>query len=643
LNEIEEVKSRLDIVDVIGQYTPLHKAGRTFKAVCPFHSEKTPSFTVNPDRQSWHCFGACGTGGDVISFVMKREGIDFPEALRTLAERAGVKLPEKRVSEEQDRARKRLYDANEAAAAYFRSLLATQAGAPALRYLESRGIDEATAAKFMLGYSLDGWENCRDHLRGRGFSDRELLAAGLCVQGERGLYDRFRGRLTFAVWDAKGRVIGFGARAMPAAAGAEEATPKYLNTTQTGLFDKGGTLYALHLAHEAIRSEDRAVIVEGYMDVIAAHQHGFTNVVAQMGTALTERQVRLLKRLTTSFVLALDADAAGLEAAVRGHDVVREQTTPTETVNWRGLVRYQDAEALDLRVAVLPPGRDPDDVIRADPELWRSIIAGAEPVLDFRLGRAAAARDLTAPQERSRLVRDFLPLLAAVGDPVVRAHYIQRLSRLALASEDEVTSMLSSSRGEQGRGQPRTKPNPIRREAVTNTREDFLLALLLRYPHLRAQEALLSEDLLWEAQSKQLLRTWRDFPDTEAVKEAVPVELKSYVERLILWNLPISGESEASEALQDCVRKLNQRQLQAEKQHIAAQIAALQDEIGPGTVPGLDAPLHEAEPASYPPDSPAERSDELQQLLERDIEIGRQLHSRGRNHGIEPVEIAADG
>lgn len=632
MNEVEEVKARLDIVEVIGQSVPLHKAGRTFKANCPFHAEKTPSFIVNPERQSWHCFGACGTGGDVISFVMKREGLDFPEALRILADRAGVKLPERRQSEEQDRTRQRLYAANEAASEYFARLLRAEVGKQALAYLEGRGVDDATARRFGLGYSTPAWEGCLDYLRGEGFSDREITGAGLALQGERGLHDRFRNRLMFTVRDAKGRAIGFGARALEA-----DAVPKYLNTAQTPLFDKGGTLYALDRAAEAIRREGQAVVVEGYMDVIAAHQHGFENVVAQMGTALTDRQVHLLKRLTSRVVLALDADNAGLEAAVRGHDVVREAAGEAH-LSWTGLVRSAfsgETAGIDLRVAVLPEGRDPDDVVRADPELWRELITAAEPVLDFRLNRAAEGHNLNDPRERSQLARDFLPLLAAVSDPVVRAHYLQRLSRLSLVAEEELATMMRSARGRQtGGGRPapsQGRPNPSRTRVVSNPREDFLLALLLQHPQLRAAGMDIPETLFWEAQARQVLAVWKAEGDIESVKEAVPVELKSYLERLILWRLPISSES-AAEALRDCVDKLNQRRLQAEKQAIAAQIAALQEEIGAAA---LD-PAHEAAVVSAV-------DDELQQLLKRDMEIGRELHMRGRKDGTPPVEMAVDG
>ena len=360
-----------------GQYVHLQKAGRTFKAPCPFHTEKTPSFIVNPDRQTWHCFGACGTGGDVISFVMKREGIEFGEALRMLAERAGVKLKERRVSEEQDRAR---------AAAVRRERRGggvLPAPADDGRRARSHAIMSSGGRSTTRRRGRSGWgtaspagRDLLEHLRGLRFTDREIVGAGLALQGDNGLHDRFRNRLMFPVWDAKGRMIGFGARAL------DDALPKYLNTAQTPLFDKSGTLYALNKAGEAIRREGRAVIVEGYMDVIAAHQYGFTNVVAQMGTALTERQVRLLKRLTGQTRAGAGRrrgrHRGGRPRPRRRPRAERAETGATPVVSWRGLVGYQETSAIDLRVVVVPHGKDPDDFIRDEPgRLARADRAGA--------------------------------------------------------------------------------------------------------------------------------------------------------------------------------------------------------------------------------------------------------------------------
>lgn len=631
MNEVEEIKSRLDIVDVIGQYVTLQKAGRTFKAPCPFHGERTPSFIVSPDRQSWHCFGACGTGGDIFSFVMKREGIEFPEALRILAERAGVRLQERRVSEEQDRQRARLYAANETAAHFYRDLLLkSDAAANARDYLDRRGLDTASVETFLVGYSPQAWEGLMEHLRKYEFTDREMLQAGLVIEGERGLHDRFRGRLMFAINDQKGRVVGFGARAL------DDSQPKYINTAQTPLFDKGGVLYALDRAQAGIRRDGRAVIVEGYMDAIAAHQHGFDNVVAQMGTALTERQVRIVKKLANEIVLALDADAAGSQAMVRGHEVVREALDQAEravpVVSWRGLIGYQESAAVNLRIAVLPEGRDPDDVIRQDTELWTRLVDEARPVLDFRLEAAAAGHDLADPRGRSQLVQEFLPLLQAVADPVVRAHYLQRLARLSLLSEEELAGLLRRESARAKGRAPGQRPPVAAAPSTGDAREQFLLGLLLRYPELRADGLEVREDLLWESANRHILASWKQAGETEAVKRELPPELEPHLERLLLRKMPAFDPPQAREALLDCIMRLERRALEAEKQAVSAQLATREEEVGASAL--VEATL-------------AQKNDtmtrELLDLQLRDLETGLRLHGRERNDGTQAVGTDIDG
>lgn len=585
MNPIEEVKARLDIVEVIGQSVQLQKAGRNFKALCPFHPERTPSFIVSPERQTWHCFGACASGGDIFSFVMKKKGLQFGQALRLLAERAGVLLPERR--EEVDQERERLRGANEAAAQYFHHLLLnSEAGRPAREYIERRGVDAKAAREFCLGYAPSGWDALHQYLAERGWRDQELLAAGLLVEGESGLYDRFRGRLMFPIWDVKGRAIGFGARAL------DDSLPKYLNTPQTALFDKGGTLYALDRAYDAIRREGAAVIVEGYMDAIAAHQHGFANVVASMGTALTERQLRLLKRYTRNIVLALDADAAGSEAALHGQQVA-QQASEGETVpvlTWRGLVRHQEAVAVDLRVAVLPQGRDPDEVIRQDAAAWQALIAAAKPVLDYKFETVMTGAEAANPRARSQAVQDLLPLVGTISDPVVRAHYLQRLSRLALVKEEELAAML--------RGRTGLKPGvPVRAAGTSESaggstnvspmgrgdqREEFLLALLLRYPSLREWGLTLDANLFWQTENQEVLAAWRQTQAVEGLREVLSPELQQHLERLLAQRLP--GEEQAEAALKDCLTKLKERRLQLEKQASVAALAALEAEVGPAAV-----------------------------------------------------------
>jgi DNA primase len=636
MNEIEEVKTRLDIVDVVSQYVQLQRAGRSFKANCPFHSEKTPSFIVSPERQSWHCFGACGTGGDVFSFVMRKEGMEFGEALRTLAARAGVALPERRRRPEEDQARERSRAANEAAARWYHELLVTSdAAKDALGYVERRGVDKATAEAFLLGYSPPSWEATREELRQRGFSDAEQLAAGLLVEGEKGLHDRFRGRLMFPIRDARGRFVGFGARAL------DDSMPKYLNTAQTAEFDKGGMLYALERAQDGIRREEQAVLVEGYMDAIAAHQQGFDNVVATMGTSLTERQVRLLKRQTRSIVLALDADAAGSEAALRGHEVVEEalrQGEDRETVpvvTWRGLVRYQDATSVELRVAVLPEGRDPDDVIRSGPEVWRELIRSARPVLDYRFEAAATRHDMSAPQGRSEAVQELLPLLEALTDPVVRAHYLQRLSRLSLVKEEDLARMVGPRRrGGQLAASAAGAPS-LQDTRGDARREEFLVALVLRFPHLREAGLEVPEELLWESANREVLVGWKQCPELDMVKEALPEELIGHFERLLVWRLPEFSAEHAEAALADCLEGLAERAHRAQGRANTALLATTEEELGPSR-------LVEAAVASTEPDEEMMRDGVS--VLQTGQEIGLKIHKRERkDEGGEAAESTIDG
>ncbi len=647
MNEVEEIKSRLDIVDVVGQYVQLQKAGRSFKANCPFHSEKTPSFIVSPERQSWHCFGACGSGGDVFSFVMRREGIEFVEALRMLAARAGVALPERRRSPEEDRQRERVHSANEAAARWYHELLVkNDMGEKAWEYVQGRGIDAPTAEAFLIGYSPPSWEATREHLRERGYSDAELLAASLLVEGEKGLHDRFRGRLMFPIRDVRGRFAGFGARALDESTTPEGGPPgpKYLNTAQTAVFDKGSMLYALDRAQDGIRREGQAVIVEGYMDVIAAHQRGFDNVVATMGTSLTERQVRLLKRQTRSIVLALDADAAGSEAALRGHEVVEEalrQSEDRETVavvTWRGLIRYQDAVSVDVRVAVLPDGRDPDDVIRSDPDVWRELIASAPPVLDYRFRAAETRHDLTTPRGRSEAVQELLPLLEPITDPVMRAHYLQWLSRLSLVREEELSGMVTRRRGARRAPEPAAGAPSLTDTRGDARREEYLLALLLRFPYLRQAGLEVPEDLLWESANREVLTAWKRSPEStvsDMVKEALPEELKAHFERLVHWRLPDFSVMQAEAALAGCREGLEKRQQTALGRANAALLAEKEEELGASTL---------AEAAASDTDPDDDRMKEGVGVSRAGQEIGLRIHGKQQEEdGGEAAETIDDG
>ena len=516
MSTIDDVKARLDIVETVRAYAPdLKKAGRTWKARCPFHSEKTPSFNVDPERGTWHCFGACSTGGDVIEFVRRKENLDFKEALRLCAERAGVELrpPSPREAEEREQ-HARLLAANEAAAVFFQAALAGPDGADARAYAEGRGLDAGTISTWQLGYAPAGWSTLVDHLVARGFTETDILESGLAVTGDRGIYDRFRDRLIFPTRDARRRLIGFGARAMK-----PDDEPKYLNTPQTPLFDKSGNLYGLDRAADSARRLDQAVVVEGYMDVIAAHQFGIDNVVASNGTSITEKQMTLLKRYTQNVVLALDADEAGSEAALRGVEVAAgvADHAMVATIDWRGLVTYQDVLQADIRVTTLPRGEDPDSLVRRDPEALRSLIREALPVADHVFAAVTKGTDAADPRSRSRAVEALLPTLAAMADPVVQSHYVQRLARIGQVDERTVTTLLA----QRIAGRPR--PVATSREVAQAKKqpvappdgETQLLRLLIQRREARAAGVVLDPSTFEDSVNRALFAAWAEDIDFE--------------------------------------------------------------------------------------------------------------------------------
>jgi len=487
---IDEVKERLDIVEVISSYIPLQKSGRNYKALCPFHSEKTPSFVVFPDSQHWHCFGACSEGGDVFTFVMKREGWDFRTALEELARRAGVELrPRTPAQVQAEEKSDRLRSALITAAQYYNHLLRHASEAEAARgYVARRGLDDETVEHFLLGYSLTGWERTRAYLTERGYTVEELVKAGLLVQREDGssTYDRFRDRLMIPIRDVQGRVIGFGARTLD-----PEGVPKYLNSPQTALFDKSRTLFGLDMARQAIRREDRVVIAEGYMDVMQAHQAGFANVVAQMGTALTEPQLRQLQRYTRRLVLALDPDAAGVQATLRGVEVAREvlEQKWEPIFDPRGLVGHEARLGAEIRVLRLPHGQDPDDLIREEPQRWATLVEEAVPVVDFYLQILLEGLDPDDTKTKAHVVDTLLPVLRAVANPVEREDYVQKIARALRVDARAVQSRLRSTQHRTARlqrGVALPQDQPLQR-VVEADLEGHCLSALLQQPGILSQ------------------------------------------------------------------------------------------------------------------------------------------------------------
>jgi DNA primase len=485
---IDDIKARIDIVELVSETVKLRRSGRSYTGFCPFHpNSHTPAFAVFPESGTWRCFGQCNEGGDAFKFVMKKEGWDFSQALEYLSQRAGITLePHTPEREAEDEHVQRLRSLLEDAVTFYRHYL-TQAlvGQEALAYLKKRGLQPATIETFGLGYAPNAWETAIQYFTSKGFSSQELLEVGLASERQEGsgIHDRFRNRIMFPIRDGAGKMAGFGARILN-----PTDIPKFLNSPQTALFDKGRLLYGLDQARKAIRAQDQVVIVEGYLDVIALHQGGFANTVSPMGTALTEDQLRMLKRFTRRIVLALDADAAGEKATLRGLETARSALDRSDELVFdaRGLVHHEARLQADVRVTTLPAGMDPDEVVLRDPSEWTNILAAAKPIVIHVMDTLAAAHDLDDPKAKSEIVAQVLPLIEDVPNPVEREDYRQRLARLVRVDE----RALFSSRSVPARPtrRQRSSSQPVSETAVTSppqlakSLEKYSLQLLFRQP-----------------------------------------------------------------------------------------------------------------------------------------------------------------
>lgn len=497
MSSIDEIKSRIDILDLASEAgVKLRHSGRNHTGFCPFHDNKrTPAFVVWPESGTWRCFGECNEGGDIFKFVMKKEGIDFKEALQRLAERAGVTLerlqpesPQQR--EEYERLRRLLEDSVQF---YRHHLLNAPTGKSALAYLlEKRKLTLQTIETWGLGYAPQGYETALNHFTSKGYNEHDLTDAGLVSvieeDGRRRVFDRFRHRIMIPIRDENGRMAGFGARIHPDDPKQDQA--KFINTSETPIFSKGRLLYGLDRARKPIRAADQAVIVEGYLDVIAVHQAGFENVISPMGTALTEDQLRLLKRFTRKIVLALDPDAAGQKAVLRGLEAARASMDREDELRFdaRGLLRHEARLQADLRVANLPDGLDPDEIVERDREEWKRLIAESKPIVEHVLETLLRDKNINDPKARAEIASQVLPLIEDLPNPIERDSYRQMLARRLKVDERSLIENRPSMRDAR-------KPKPETRSAKTDTQtskpetrtsniESACLALLLRRPDL---------------------------------------------------------------------------------------------------------------------------------------------------------------
>jgi DNA primase len=492
--DFDLVKERVDIVQLIGETVPLKKAGRGYVGICPFHAEKTPSFHVDPSRRTYKCFG-CGEGGDIFTWLEKQSGLSPAEALTTLAERAGVEL--KRRAPEERKFEDRLLEANDRASFYFRQALRkTPRGQTVAEYLAKRGITLESIDAFGIGYAPNERGSLLAYLRKSGFSEDESVAAGLIIKNDNGLFDRFQDRLMLPIRDRRGRTIAYGGRAM-----RQDQQAKYVNSPQTVLFNKSATLYGLDKATAAIRKEGTAVIVEGQFDTIACHQSGFTNVVASMGTALTEDQYRVLNDMKIErAIVAFDGDAAGQRSAEsRGRELLSALSR-----FWAGAGGGQlgTRTGLSLFVTVLPEGLDPDDVARKEPDLFRRLLADAKPLLEFLIDRVRETSRLDQPEGQLRFLQRTAALIAEEPDPVRREVYLSDVAGSAGVDPAFLRGKLPAA----GKSTQRTArrltdpPAPVGGASSTpkqiTSRERYVMALLTRYPEEIARADLAPTDLV---------------------------------------------------------------------------------------------------------------------------------------------------
>ena len=560
---IDEVKSRTDIVDVVGNYVDLDTSARNPKARCPFHSERTPSFYVFPESGTWRCFGACATGGDAISFVMKREGLEFREALRMLADRAGVRYQQDPASVQQDATPKAtVIEANETAGRWFSQMLLSSEGAQAREYLASRGMDTEVAARRGIGYAPGGGNlTLGGHLRTSSVTPQAARDAKLVLQGaDRNWRDFFHNRLTIQISDRSGRPIGFGARSL------DGSEPKYLNTPQTSVFDKSSVLYGLDWSVDTMRQSRRAVVVEGYMDAITAHEHGFTNVVASMGTAVTPEQLQTLSRIVSGgdesgeVILCLDSDAAGQEATLRALETAWQQFGSNLTGS-RG-------NGLRVRVAQPVGGKDPDEAIRADAWAWRKSLDDAVPLIDFIMRAYASQNEVSTGAGKARVVEAVSPLIFSLPNDYDRDQHWEQLAKLLDVSAERLRSMAAK---------PITRSRTARRsgskpseeistaqlgEVLSRTVsgiEEHVLALVLQWPELREFAEAIPPEHFMDTANRELFVTWAKYSTVDEMQESLSPDLGDMVVSLQAVAVPPSDHAQRVREINQCVRRLRER------------------------------------------------------------------------------------
>jgi DNA primase len=542
---IEEIKNRLDIVEVIKGYIKLQKAGANYRAVCPFHNEKKPSFFVSPARQIWHCFGACSEGGDLFKFVMRIEGVEFGDALRLLAQKAGVEL--KRQDPRIKTERQRLYEISNLASQFFeKQLEASSAGQEARKYLLARGMKEESIKKWRIGYAPDIWQGLSDFLNSRGYSNQEIEKAGLSLRSIKTAkhYDRFRGRIIFPVFDLSSQVVGFGARTLK-----KEETAKYINSPATPLYDKSKVLYGLNKAGIGIRKKDACILVEGYLDVIMANQAGFENVVATSGTALTPYQLNIVKRYSDNLLTAFDMDIAGSSATKRGIDLAQSQ-------------------GFNIKIVTMPENKDPADIVLEDLNKWQELVNQAKSIHDFYFENTLLKYDKNTLEGKKEISKILLPIIKRVPNKIEQTVWIKSLANALEVKEEDVLEELNKVKNENSEIR---QVSENKREPILKTRKELLeerLALLLvKYPknmNLIKEETL---DFLSD-QTKEVINYLKENKKSDKINY---LALRAEVE-------PVLVEVSPSQEFMDCFKQLKTLVLKDRLDNISKEIKKAEQE-----------------------------------------------------------------
>jgi len=582
---VDEVKSRSDIVQVISDYVDLDTSSRQPKALCPFHSERSPSFVVYPETGSWRCFGSCAEGGDVISFVMKQENVNFAEALTNLANRAGIKV-EDRKNEPRKKPVTGLIEANDIASDYFLSRLKAPVGEETLEYLTERGIDIETAERRGLGLAPSGMETLSGHLRTRNVQARTARDAGLITRKDDGSWrDMFTGRLTIEIRDGRDRLIGFGARTL------DGSEPKYLNTPQTDAFDKSSVMYGLNWAAESIRASNEAVVVEGYMDVIAAHEHGFTNVVASMGTAVTGLQLDSLARHasaggTGTIILCLDSDAAGEAATMRSLDGLVDEINAGRNRN------------VEIKVARPDGGKDPDEAIRSDPDSWKASLGDAEPLLDYLIVAKSKLHNLKSGQGIADFANSVANLIYMVKNDYDRDRYWLATATIAGVSEQRLKSIVDKPKQTSRQGGRRNysanrgnKSQFVDSERISSQQvsdvlgssngdplEEHLLCLVLQREDLREHAVAMPPEFLHQTDNRALFTAWQSSSTLGEISHELGEELTEKAHSLTERVLPPSDQARHVEDVTQCVMRLRERHFRRMKKQQTERLKELEGE-----------------------------------------------------------------